>query len=61
MCYAGAPKDQAQLDRILIHLQEAVAPQSERWYLVKSLEKNVTGPILFAKYAPLSYFSHKVI
>uniref|UniRef100_A0A914XJQ9 Pseudouridylate synthase RPUSD4, mitochondrial n=1 Tax=Plectus sambesii TaxID=2011161 RepID=A0A914XJQ9_9BILA len=49
MCYAGGPKDQAQLDRILPSLQKVVAPQSERLYVVKPLEKHVTGPVLFAK------------
>nr|CAD2170071.1 unnamed protein product [Meloidogyne enterolobii] len=49
VAYSGAPKDQAQLDRILQKLRKRVAPNANRLYLVNSLDKPCSGIIIFAK------------
>nr|CAD2181299.1 unnamed protein product [Meloidogyne enterolobii] len=48
VAYSGAPKDQAQLDRIL-QLRKRVAPNVNRLHLVNSLDKPCSGIIIFAK------------
>uniref|UniRef100_A0A7E4W037 Pseudouridylate synthase RPUSD4, mitochondrial n=1 Tax=Panagrellus redivivus TaxID=6233 RepID=A0A7E4W037_PANRE len=49
MAYSGAKKTQAQVDRILQDLKKVVAPNAERLYLVRALDKASTGILLFAK------------
>ncbi|KAL7075546.1 hypothetical protein ACQ4LE_005050 [Meloidogyne hapla] len=49
VAYSGAPKDQAQLDRILQKLKKRVAPTIDRLHLISSLDKPCSGIIIFAK------------
>jgi 23S rRNA-/tRNA-specific pseudouridylate synthase len=49
MAYSGAPSNQAQLDRLLQDIKSIVTPKIERLHLIKSLDKAVTGIVLFAK------------
>lgn len=50
MAYSGSKAGQAQMDRILQNLKASIAPEVQRLCLVKSLDKDLTGVILFAKY-----------
>lgn len=49
MAYSGSKAGQAQMDRILQNLKASIAPEVQRLCLVKSLDKDLTGVILFAK------------
>ncbi|VDK56160.1 unnamed protein product [Anisakis simplex] len=49
MAYSGAKKNQAQLDRLLQDLKASIAPNVERLHLIRSLDKDLSGVILFAK------------
>jgi len=49
MAYAGAPNDQAQLDRILQRIKKLTCPEIDRLHLISSLDKNCSGIVLFAK------------
>uniref|UniRef100_A0A915BN92 Pseudouridylate synthase RPUSD4, mitochondrial n=1 Tax=Parascaris univalens TaxID=6257 RepID=A0A915BN92_PARUN len=49
MAYSGSKAGQPQMDRILQNLKASVAPEVQRLCLVKSLDKDLTGVILFAK------------
>uniref|UniRef100_A0A915D262 Pseudouridine synthase RsuA/RluA-like domain-containing protein n=1 Tax=Ditylenchus dipsaci TaxID=166011 RepID=A0A915D262_9BILA len=49
MAYSSSTNDQAQLDRILQKLRKSVCPKVERLHLVTSLDKAISGVVLFAK------------
>lgn len=50
MAYSGAPSDQAQFDRIIQEVKMRVAPVCDRLYLLRAIDKDITGILLFAKY-----------
>ncbi|KAK0417154.1 hypothetical protein QR680_012858 [Steinernema hermaphroditum] len=49
MAYSGTKPGQAQLDRLLTRLAQRVAPECQKLYVVRTLDKHCTGVVLFAK------------
>uniref|UniRef100_A0A1I8A4Z0 Pseudouridylate synthase RPUSD4, mitochondrial n=1 Tax=Steinernema glaseri TaxID=37863 RepID=A0A1I8A4Z0_9BILA len=49
MAYSGAKSGQAQLDRLLTRLAQRIAPESGKLHVVRTLDKQTTGIVLFAK------------
>ncbi|CAJ0942260.1 unnamed protein product, partial [Mesorhabditis belari] len=49
LAYSGGPFNRPQFDRLLQDVKSIVCPKVERLHLVKSLDRNVSGIMLFAK------------
>ena len=54
--YAASGKSEMQIDRLLPDLKARVAPKSENLWVVKTVDKQVSGVLLFAKYVYLDLF-----
>uniref|UniRef100_A0A158R4L4 Pseudouridylate synthase RPUSD4, mitochondrial n=1 Tax=Syphacia muris TaxID=451379 RepID=A0A158R4L4_9BILA len=53
--FASAPKNSLQFDRLLKKLKERFSPETQYLRVVKTLDKHVTGVLLFAKYEEAAY------